>query len=134
MVQTAFKSPSYLVTSDHGYRFRIRVPAELEKVIGKRAIKFSLDTGRLGEAKIRARYLAGSESANKTEYRTVTIKTIDGSTIQGRVNISPNKRISDLLALQNRLFLVVVDARYLDCTGKTLFINKSHIVWIEPDD
>jgi hypothetical protein len=75
-----------------------------------------------------------SPGAYETDYRTVTIKTIDGSTVQGKVNISPNQRVSDLLKLQKGPFLVVVKASYADCTGKTLFINKSHIVWIEPED
>ena len=76
----------------------------------------------------------GSNKAYETDYRTVTIKTIDGSTVQGKVNISPNQRVSDLLTLQKGPFLVVVDASYMDCSGKTLCINKAHIVWIEPED
>jgi hypothetical protein len=76
----------------------------------------------------------GSTNAYETDYRTVTIKTIDGSTVQGKVNISPNQRVSDLLTLQKGSFLVVVDSSYMDCRGKTLFINKAHIVWIEPED
>jgi len=78
--------------------------------------------------------MTGSKNAYETDYRTVTIKTIDGSTIQGKVNISPNQRVSDLLTLQMGTFLVVVDATYMDCSGKTLFINKTHIVWVEPED
>ncbi|MEJ2039417.1 MAG: hypothetical protein P8X55_10830 [Desulfosarcinaceae bacterium] len=69
-----------------------------------------------------------------TDYRTVTIKTIDGSIIQGRVNISPDQRISDLLTRHEGSFLVVVGASYLEFKGKTLFINKEHILWIEPED
>lgn len=78
--------------------------------------------------------MAGSNGAYETDYRTVTIKTADGSTVQGKVNILPNQRVSDLLIQQNGLFLVVVDASYQDSTGKTLFINKDHIVWVEPED
>jgi hypothetical protein len=73
-------------------------------------------------------------NAYETDYRTVTIKTIDGSTVQGKVNISPNQRISDLLIQQPGHFMVVVDASYQDGKGKTLFINKAHIIWIEPED
>ncbi len=78
--------------------------------------------------------MAGSTKAFDTDYRTVTIKTIDGSTIQGRVNISPDQRVSDLLTRQQGNFLVVVDASYLENKGKTLFINKEHILWVEPED
>ena len=75
-----------------------------------------------------------SESAYETDYRIVTIKTIDGSTVQGKMNVSPNQRVSDLLKMQKGSFLVVVDASYMDSRGKTLFINQDHIVWIEPED
>jgi hypothetical protein len=78
--------------------------------------------------------MAGTARVYETDYRTVTLKTIDGSTIQGQVNILPNQRVSDLLSQQKGLFLVVVDASYLDFSGKTLFINKDHIVWVEPED
>ena len=78
--------------------------------------------------------MVGNNNAYETDYRTVTIKTIDGSTVQGKVNISPNQRISDLLTQQPGPFLVVVDASYQDGKGKTLFINKAHIIWIEPED
>ena len=78
--------------------------------------------------------MAGATNAYQTDYRTVTIKTIDGSTIQGQVNILPNQRVSDLLTQQQGLFLVVVDATYLEFSGKTLFINMDHIVWVEPED
>lgn len=78
--------------------------------------------------------MADSKSAYETDYRIVTIKTIDGSTVQGKMNILPNQRVSDLLKLQQGSFLVVVDASYMDSRGKTLFINKDHIVWIEPED
>ena len=78
--------------------------------------------------------MVGKNNAYETDYRTVTIKTIDGSTVQGKVNISPNQRISDLLTQQAGPFLVVVDASYQDSQGKTLFINKAHIIWIEPED
>jgi hypothetical protein len=78
--------------------------------------------------------MAGTKGVYETDYRIVTIKTIDGSTVQGRINISPNQRVSDLLTLQKGPFLVIVDASYQDVKGKTLFINKAHVVWIEPED
>ncbi len=70
----------------------------------------------------------------KTDYRMVSIKTIDGSTVQGKVNVSPNDRVSDLLSRNTGPFLIVVDAAFQETRGKTLFINKDHIVWIEPED
>ena len=63
----------------------------------------------------------------------VTIRTSDGATIQGRVNISPNQRVSELFNVQKGPFIVLVEATYGDVRGKTLFINKQHIVWVEPE-
>lgn len=68
-----------------------------------------------------------------TDYRVVTIKTTDGSAVQGKVNIAPNQRVSELFNLHKGPFVVVVDATYADVRGKTLFINKEHIVWVEPE-
>ena len=78
--------------------------------------------------------MAEPKETYETDYRTVSIKTIEGSTVQGKVNISPNQRVSDLLTLNRGPFLVVVDASFMDTKGKTMFINKDHIVWIEPED
>jgi hypothetical protein len=77
--------------------------------------------------------MENAEKGYDTDYRMVTIKTSDGSTIQGRVNISPNQRVSELFNLQKGPFIVLVDATYGDVRGKTLFINKHHIVWVEPE-
>lgn len=69
-----------------------------------------------------------------TDYHTITIRTVDGATVHGRVNILPDNRVSDLLKRGQESFLVVVDSSYMDSKGKTLFINKDHIVWIEPEE
>lgn len=69
-----------------------------------------------------------------TDYRLVTIKTADGSSVQGKVNIAPNQRVSELFNLHKGPFVVLVQATYGDVRGKTLFINKDHIVWVEPED
>ena len=70
----------------------------------------------------------------KTDYRMVTIKTSDGSKLQGKVNIAPNQRVSELFTLQKGPFVVLVEAGFGDVKGKTLFINKEHIVWVEPEE
>ncbi|MBI5552685.1 MAG: hypothetical protein HY911_14350 [Desulfobacterales bacterium] len=78
--------------------------------------------------------MTSQEQPHRTDYRTITIKTSDGSTVQGRVNISPHQRVSEIFTLQKGPFVVVVDASYGTVSGKTLFINKEHIVWVEPED
>ncbi len=78
--------------------------------------------------------MASHENDYETDYRMITIKTSDGSTVQGRVNVAPNQRVSDLFTLQKGPFVVVVDGNFGDVHGKTLFINKDHIIWVEPED
>ena len=78
--------------------------------------------------------MASSKTALEVIYQAITIRTIDGSTIHGRVNALPDKRVSDLLKRRKEPFVVVVDASYKDSKSKTLFVNKDHIVWIEPED
>jgi len=71
---------------------------------------------------------------NPDNYQTVTIRTTDGSTIQGKVYLSAKDRVSDLFTESTARFIVVVDALFRESAGKTLFINKEHIVWVEPEE
>jgi Family of unknown function (DUF6812) len=69
-----------------------------------------------------------------TTYKSITVRTIDGSTFNGKVNIAPDQRVSDIFTKGERSFIVMVDVTSIDTSGKTRFINKNHIVWVEPDD
>ena len=69
-----------------------------------------------------------------TDYRSVTIKTTDGSTINGKVNLTSKQRVSDLFTESSSPFLIMVDAITRDGTGKILFVNKDHIIWAEPEE
>lgn len=75
-----------------------------------------------------------SEYEGHSDYRTVTILTSDSKTIQGRVNISAMERVSDLFTRSEEPYVVMVDVVSKDVKGKTLFINKAHIIWVEPED
>ena len=68
------------------------------------------------------------------EYRGVNIRTTDGSTFSGKINLGHNKRISDLLKNPGDQFLVLIDVVFRDCPEKVVIINKNHIVWVEPCD
>ena len=70
----------------------------------------------------------------ETEYRSITIKTTDGSTIQGRVNLSYKQRVSDLFTKDTSPFLIMVDVMSKNSKGRVMFVNKEHIVWAEPED
>lgn len=70
----------------------------------------------------------------KTDYKKITIKTSDGSTIQGKINVASNQRVSDIFTKSEASFIVMVDVSYRDGVGKILFVNKRHILWIEPEE
>ena len=67
-------------------------------------------------------------------YRTITVKTSDGSTLQGKVNLPEKQRVSDLFTQSAAPFIVMVDVLLREGAGKTLVINKDHIIWVEPED
>ena len=78
--------------------------------------------------------MSNQKDSYATEYRSITVRTTDGSTINGKVNISPDQRVSDLFTRRALPFIVMVDVALKDAVGKTRFINKDHIVWVEPED
>ncbi|MGD8387850.1 MAG: hypothetical protein PVG49_11970 [Desulfobacteraceae bacterium] len=70
----------------------------------------------------------------RKEYRHVTVKTTDGSTLMGQINIGIKDRVSDLFTKSESQFIVLTDVETREGSGKTLIINKNHIVWVEPSD
>jgi hypothetical protein len=60
MAKSPTKSYStYLVRTPYSYCFRLAVPSDLQTLIGKKELRYSLKTGYLSVAKRKARYLAG---------------------------------------------------------------------------
>jgi len=51
--------PSYTIRNPHSYCFRMIVPKDLRKFVGKTELRYTLDTGSIGLAKSKARLLAG---------------------------------------------------------------------------
>ena len=82
-------------------------------------------------------------TVKETRTRIVRLKLVDGTLVNGQVNINRDQgydRLSDLVANHRDPFLIMYDVtshpgnidnpiRY-----KTLFINKAHIIWAEPDE
>jgi len=75
--------------------------------------------------------------------RIIRIKLVDGSNINGRINVNKNNgfdRLSDLVNSEQNPFLTVMDATVHDkdleksVRHKTLFINKNHILWATPEE
>jgi integrase len=52
------KSPSYLVRNPHSYCFRMVVPKDLQKFVGKRELRYTLRTGYAGIARQKALFVA----------------------------------------------------------------------------
>ena len=52
------RSPSYLVRNAYSYCFRLAIPKDLQTLVGKRELRYSLETGYIGQAKYKSRYLA----------------------------------------------------------------------------
>ena len=70
----------------------------------------------------------------QARYVKVAIKMIDGTILNGKVNLSSKQRVSDLFTKSSNPFIVVVGALSKDTEDKIMFINKNHIIWVEPDD
>lgn len=70
----------------------------------------------------------------QARYVRVTIKMIDGSILNGKVNLSSKQRVSDLFTKSSNPFIVVVGALTRQAEDKIMFLNKNHIIWVEPDD
>jgi len=75
-----------------------------------------------------------SKDNYRREYRRISIKTSDGSTLVGKVNLGIKERVSDLFTKTENPFIVLIDVEHQDISGKVLFVNKSNIVWVEPED
>ncbi len=74
--------------------------------------------------------------------RIIRLKLVDGSRVNGQININRDQgydRLSDLVANYREPFLILynvtVHQKDIDnpVKHKTLFINKDHIIWAEPD-
>lgn len=66
---------NYLVRNKHSYCFRVRIPVDLQPWFGKTELRYSLKTGYLGQAKSRARLLAGIYQDCKSRIRQVESMT-----------------------------------------------------------
>ncbi len=58
-MKRSHRSPSYTIRNPYGYCFRLIVPRDLRKFVGKAELRYTLGTGYAGLAKSKARLLAG---------------------------------------------------------------------------
>jgi hypothetical protein len=78
--------------------------------------------------------LEQSKEVYKKEYRKITVKTTDGDILKGRVNIGIKTRVADLFTRSDEPFIVLSDVHHQQGAKKVLFVNKTAIVWVEPQD
>lgn len=79
----------------------------------------------------------------KIRGRIVRIRLADGTLINGQVNLKRGRgydRLSDLVSDPATPFLILFNATVYEASSEnpvrrnTLFVNKPHIVWVEPDE
>ncbi|MDB9823012.1 hypothetical protein OAC89_04850 [Deltaproteobacteria bacterium] len=78
--------------------------------------------------------MEGARDTYKKEYRDIIIMTSDGSALSGKVNIGIKERVSDLFTKTENPFIVLSDVEHKDGSAKVFFVNKNHIVWVEPKE
>ena len=73
-------------------------------------------------------------TAFSTDYTSITVKLVDGTILDGRINILPHKRLSDFINSRDKGFVIVIEGSSLDIKDKTVFINKKKVAWVEPNE
>jgi len=58
-MKAALKTPGYLVRNPYSFCFRMIVPKDLRKFVGKTELRYTLRTGNLRDGKHKAKLLAG---------------------------------------------------------------------------
>jgi hypothetical protein len=67
--------------------------------------------------------------------KKANIRLTDGSHVKGHINIKDHDRLSDLLNFGEDPFVVLFDATIPgDLGGQVVFVSKSQILWICPED
>lgn len=66
--------------------------------------------------------------------RIISVKTVDGGIIRGKINVGEGNRISDVFLTGEAPFIVIYDVEDQMNLNKVLIINKQHIVWVEPEE
>ena len=76
--------------------------------------------------------------SRRIEARKVSIKMVDGSLVQGKVNLLHDEavvqRVSDIFTKLVDPFIVVFDATAEGKSGRVLILNKRNIAWVSPED
>lgn len=74
------------------------------------------------------------DQEGRENYRRITVRTTDGSNITGSVYMGKTNRVSELFTQSDNPFVVLVDFEHRSGSGEVIFLNKSQIVWVSPED
>lgn len=70
----------------------------------------------------------------EVNYKNVTVKTIDGSMITGKVNIQNFQRLSDMLKHSMDNYLTIASEKGAHASELITIVNKQHIIWAKSED
>ena len=77
---------------------------------------------------------SGVKKTAKVTESLVSIKTVDGSLLRGKINLGSENRVSDIFTQSDNPFIVLSDVTSQSAESKVMIINKNHIVWVEPEE
>jgi hypothetical protein len=76
--------------------------------------------------------------SRRLDSRKVAIKLVDGSLIQGKINLHHDEaaiqRVSDIFTKVSDPFIVVFDVTLDGKSGRVLILNKRNVAWVTPED
>lgn len=98
------KSPHYLVRNSYSYCFRLHVPKDLQKSVGRKELRYSLKTGYLGVARFKAQMIASQ------------VQQIFACLRQGGRTLSdlPDEKIQELVQQYLKDYIESLESRYYD--------------------
>ena len=69
------------------------------------------------------------------DFRNLSVKLSDGSTIRGKVNLGADyKRVSDLMKHTPDKFITLVSEDAADKSKKVFLVNKDYVIWAEVEN
>jgi hypothetical protein len=77
---------------------------------------------------------SSAKKTTKIAESLVSIKTVDGSMLRGKINLGDEKRVSDIFIQSVNPFIVLFDVSSQSVESKVMIINRNHIVWVEPEE
>jgi hypothetical protein len=70
----------------------------------------------------------------EVNYKNITVKTIDGSMITGKVNIQNFQRLSDMLKHSMEKYLTITSEKGAYESKQVTIVNRQYIIWAKAED